>query len=172
MSAIEAYEKATRMKLNVRIKAPIILVPVDSNSMDALSLDLGLLELTNQISATPVTGHTTDKAIIDEIKLHLNDMKITKVVILGEGNPELSSDNLHYMDGMYHLEHIFFTFLILILSFSCAVVDAEVGIRYSTNIMKPMSFSMTVVRNLSSVWYKAMPEMNLSGRLKSIEVRL
>lgn len=31
---------------------------------------------------------------------------------------------------------------------------------------------MTVVRNLSNVWYKAMPETNLSGRLKSIEVSL
>lgn len=100
LSAIEAYEKSTRMKINVRIKAPIILIPVDSNSMDALSLDLGLLELTNQISDVLVKGHTTDKATIDEIKLNLNDMKITKVVILGEGNTKLSSNDLHYMDGM------------------------------------------------------------------------
>lgn len=111
MSAIEAYEKATRLKLNVRIKAPIILIPVDSNSMDALSLDLGMLELSNQISSIPVQGHTTDKAIVDEIKLQLKDMKITKVVILGDGNQQLSSENMHYMDGMFHLGHTFFTFL-------------------------------------------------------------
>lgn len=111
MSAIEAYEKATRLKLNVRIKAPIILIPVDSNSMDALSLDLGMLELSNQISSIPVQGHTTDKAIVDEIKLQLKDMKITKVVILGDGNQQLSSENMHYMDGMFHLGHTFFTCL-------------------------------------------------------------
>jgi len=69
------------MKLNVRIKAPIIIIPVNSKSKNALALDLGLLELTNNTSEMPVPG-LGEKAVIDEIKLQLNDVKLTKVTIL------------------------------------------------------------------------------------------
>lgn len=44
---VDAYTKATRMKLNVRIKAPVIIVPVDSQSLNAICLDLGFLSITN-----------------------------------------------------------------------------------------------------------------------------
>lgn len=44
---VDAYSKATRMKLNIRIKAPVIIVPVDSKSLNAICLDLGFLSITN-----------------------------------------------------------------------------------------------------------------------------
>lgn len=44
---VDAYSKATRIKLNVRIKAPVIIVPVDSQSLNAICLDLGFLSITN-----------------------------------------------------------------------------------------------------------------------------
>lgn len=44
---VDAYSKATRMKLNIRIKAPVIIVPVDSQSLNAICLDLGFLSITN-----------------------------------------------------------------------------------------------------------------------------
>lgn len=55
---VEAYTNATRMKLNVRIKAPIIIVPVDSKSLKAISIDFGFLCITNtcsEISGTAVS---------------------------------------------------------------------------------------------------------------------
>ncbi|XP_026840774.1 vacuolar protein sorting-associated protein 13 [Drosophila persimilis] len=139
--AMDAYETATRMKLNVRIKAPIIIIPIDSRSRDALSLDLGMLELTNNTVTVPVAD-TTERAVIDEIKLRLRNVKLSKVIIL-TGNETVVDD-----------------------------VDAAVGFKSKFNMMNPMSFTMLVTRNLSSAWHKELPELNLSGRLKSIELTL
>lgn len=50
---VEAYSNATRMLLNIRIKAPIIIVPVDSKSRRALSIDLGNLNISNLCSDIP-----------------------------------------------------------------------------------------------------------------------
>lgn len=50
---VEAYSNAKRMLLNVRIKAPIIIVPVDSQSLQAISIDLGHLCISNRCSNIP-----------------------------------------------------------------------------------------------------------------------
>ncbi|XP_017049520.1 vacuolar protein sorting-associated protein 13 [Drosophila ficusphila] len=139
--AMDAYETATRMKLNVRIKAPIIIVPIGSNDSNALSLDLGLLELTNNTVEVAVPNEER-LAVIDEIKLHICDVKISKVVLL-DGN-ESTADEL----------------------------DAAVGYFSKFNMMNPMSCTLLVTRNLSYTWYRDVPELNLSGRLKSIELTL
>lgn len=47
---VDAYANATRMKLIIKIKAPIIIVPVDSKSLEAISIDLGSLSITNNCS--------------------------------------------------------------------------------------------------------------------------
>lgn len=50
---VEAYSNATRMLLSVRIKAPIIIVPVDSKSLKAISIDLGHLNISNNCTDIP-----------------------------------------------------------------------------------------------------------------------
>jgi len=94
--AMDAYETATRMKLNVRIKAPIIIVPIGSEDTNALSLDLGLLELTNNTVEVAVPNEER-LAVIDEIKLHICDVKISKVVLL-DGN-ESTVDGNYFESG-------------------------------------------------------------------------
>lgn len=47
---VEAYTNATRMRLNIKIKAPIIVIPVDSQSLQAIAIDLGYLFITNACS--------------------------------------------------------------------------------------------------------------------------
>lgn len=79
------------MKLNIRIKAPVILVPVDSQSTDALAIDLGLLEMTNTTIETPVPS-VDQYAVIDEIKLQLKDVKISKVVILDTNDSQVDGE--------------------------------------------------------------------------------
>lgn len=44
---VDAYSKATRIRFDIKIKAPIIIVPVDSQSLRAIALDLGHLCITN-----------------------------------------------------------------------------------------------------------------------------
>lgn len=45
------------------------------------------------------------------------------------------------------------------------------GIKSHLNILDPVSCALIVKRNLSSTWYKEVPEMDISGHLKSIEVK-
>lgn len=58
---VEAYSNAKRMALNIRIKAPIIIVPVDSQSLQAISIDLGHLCITNHCSAIPNSAVVRNK---------------------------------------------------------------------------------------------------------------
>lgn len=48
--------------------------------------------------------------------------------------------------------------------------DDSYGLRYDGNILNPTSFALIIKRNLSSGWYKEIPELDISGRLKSIVV--
>lgn len=48
--------------------------------------------------------------------------------------------------------------------------DVSYGLRYDENILNPTSFALILKRNLSSGWYKEIPELDISGRLKSIIV--
>ena len=43
-------------------------------------------------------------------------------------------------------------------------VSAECG------VLKPISFKLTVVRNLSAAWFKDSPELDVSAELQAIEV--
>lgn len=70
---VSAYEKATRLSLKVKIKAPIIIVPIDSQSLTALCLDLGLIKVSNHFSDHYVEDRN---AVIDEMKLELTDFKL------------------------------------------------------------------------------------------------
>lgn len=60
---VEAYSNAKRMSLNVRIKAPIIIVPVDSKSLQAISIDLGHLCITNRCSDIPNSAVVNDTTV-------------------------------------------------------------------------------------------------------------
>lgn len=157
---VEAYSNAKRMLLNVRIKAPLIIVPVDSKSLQAISIDLGHLCISNRCSNIPNSAvvstdftqvyiytraaklkqympvskqNDRSPAILDEMKLELKDMQISKVAVIqkSEGNDDLKHDE---------------------------------------NILNPTSFALIIKRNLSSGWYKEIPELDISGRLKSIVV--
>lgn len=93
-NVVSAYEKASRLNLKVKIKAPIIIVPIDSQSLDALCLDLGLIKVSNHFS-----DHFVDNrnAVIDEMKLELSDFKLFHAEIVV---PEREEANEAKADGM------------------------------------------------------------------------
>lgn len=90
-SAVAAYEQATRIKLNIKIKAPIILVPVHSRSLEAIVIDLGNLKITNVINNLDVKSDH-GPAVIDEMKVELSDVKLSKVVLHGHDDTSSASD--------------------------------------------------------------------------------
>lgn len=81
-TAVQAYEQATRIKMNIKIKAPIILVPVHSQSFEAIIVDLGNLKITNLINNLDVKNNEQHgPAVIDEMKVELSDVKLSKVLL-------------------------------------------------------------------------------------------
>jgi vacuolar protein sorting-associated protein 13A/C len=88
-NVVAAYEQATRIKMDIKIKAPIILVPVHSQSLEAIVIDLGNLKITNLINNLNVKGDH-GPAVIDEMKIELSDVKLSKVVLHDQ---EFSSEN-------------------------------------------------------------------------------
>lgn len=158
-NAIDAYQKATRMKLNIKIKAPIIVVPVNSLSLDGVSLDLGMLSLSNVTSEISVPENEHSPAILDEIRLELKDMKLSKVQITQAECPPEKSVEQQLKDGA---------------SYAALSLDDSTmyGLKGHVNMLDPISFNLAVKRNLSSSWYKDLPEVDVSGHLKSIELNL
>jgi vacuolar protein sorting-associated protein 13A/C len=117
-SAVQAYEEATRIKMNIKIKAPIILVPVHSQSLDAIVVDLGNLKITNMINNLEVKSEH-GPAVIDEMKIELSDVKLSKVLLHGNDFIESEVNNSvntttssrYKSPGNFFLQIILFVFI-------------------------------------------------------------
>lgn len=60
-----------------------------------------------------------------------------------------------------------------LLETSAANTDAvDACLENVVNILNPTTFALIIKRNLSAGWYKELPELDVSGRLKSIEINL
>jgi vacuolar protein sorting-associated protein 13A/C len=84
-SAVQAYEQASRIRMGIKIKAPIILVPVHSQSREAIVIDLGNLKISNFIKSIEVENEH-GPALIDEMKVELSDVKLSKVSLVDDNN--------------------------------------------------------------------------------------
>ncbi|GAB0096265.1 Vacuolar protein sorting-associated protein 13 [Sergentomyia squamirostris] len=89
-NVVDAYAKATRLNLNVRMKAPIIILPEDSQSKSALCLDLGYLIVTNNCYEVHTENEGHSKAVIDDMKLDLKDLKVSKVNLFQDDSLDIS----------------------------------------------------------------------------------
>uniref|UniRef100_A0A182T1I9 VPS13_mid_rpt domain-containing protein n=1 Tax=Anopheles maculatus TaxID=74869 RepID=A0A182T1I9_9DIPT len=144
-NVVEAYTQATRMKLNIKVKAPIIIIPVDSRSLKAVAMDFGHLSITNNFRDIP-TENQHGPAVIDEMKIELKDMKLAKVEV---SHVESSAESF----SRYGSEDV-----------SYGLVPDQGA------VLSPTSFTLIMKRNLSSGWYRDHPDMDISGRLKAVEL--
>ncbi|KAI8424304.1 hypothetical protein MSG28_002854 [Choristoneura fumiferana] len=74
------YENSTKLSLKVRLAAPIIVVPENSKSKNALLVDLGRMNLNNKFVDLRVP-EMTNKVTVDELTLELEDMKVSSVIL-------------------------------------------------------------------------------------------
>ncbi|ERL94107.1 hypothetical protein D910_11389 [Dendroctonus ponderosae] len=130
-NAKEMYQKATKIALNIKMRAPKIFVPVSSQSMDALLLDLGVISISNRFLMLDAKNEDGFSAVVDDMKVVLTDLKQSKVV-----------------------------------------VDAREGIIEEWNMLKPINFEIRIKRNLSASWYKAIPDLDISGKIKLIDLHI
>lgn len=76
-----AYKQETRILLKIKIKAPDILIPSSSNSIDAVWLDLGNITLYNSFKDLCVSNKDGNSAVLDEFTVTLTDFTLTRATI-------------------------------------------------------------------------------------------
>ncbi|KAM9409075.1 intermembrane lipid transfer protein VPS13C isoform 2-T2 [Pholidichthys leucotaenia] len=73
-------QKSFRLSMDVRLKAPLIVVPQSSNSHNALVVDLGLITVGNSFSLLDVDGYPLP-AIIDNMDVRLTQLKLSRTCL-------------------------------------------------------------------------------------------
>ncbi|XP_057669487.1 intermembrane lipid transfer protein Vps13 isoform X2 [Diorhabda carinulata] len=77
----EVYDKATKIALNIVVKAPIIMVPINSHSYDSLLLDMGIITLENKFLTLDVKNEEDNPAVIDDLKIGFKELKVSRVLL-------------------------------------------------------------------------------------------
>ncbi|XP_070692075.1 intermembrane lipid transfer protein VPS13C [Pempheris klunzingeri] len=91
-------QKSFRLSMDIKLKAPLIIIPQSSTSHNALVMDLGLITVGNTFSLLPVDGCPLP-AVIDNMDVQLTHLKLSRSCMdpaLGQPNTELLEPvNLH-----------------------------------------------------------------------------
>lgn len=76
----DVQESASRIELSVRIKAPVVYVPMNSRNEHSLMLDMGNLMIRNVFKKLEVTNEETGECpMVDEMKIELQNLKLSRV---------------------------------------------------------------------------------------------
>lgn len=125
------YQNATRIDLDVKMVAPNIIIPANTQSLNAIALDLGYITVKNKFLALEVENDFGQPAIVDDLNLTLNDLKLMRVQL-----------------------------------------DEDYQNKYECTILRPISFSLWIKRNLSTSWYTSIPDIDLVAEMKMIVLNL
>uniref|UniRef100_A0A3Q3D817 Vacuolar protein sorting 13 homolog C n=1 Tax=Hippocampus comes TaxID=109280 RepID=A0A3Q3D817_HIPCM len=80
--------KSFRLLMDIRLKAPLIVVPQSSGSRDAVLVDLGLITVSNSFGLTSAQGFSLP-AVVDKMDIRLTQLKLSDIEILEPINVEL-----------------------------------------------------------------------------------
>lgn len=72
-------QKSFRLAMDIKLKAPVIIIPQSTTSQDALVMDLGLITVGNSFSLLPVDGCPLP-AVIDNMNVQLTQLKLSRSV--------------------------------------------------------------------------------------------
>ncbi|XP_021333517.2 intermembrane lipid transfer protein VPS13C isoform X4 [Danio rerio] len=78
-------QKSFRLAMDIKLKAPLIIIPQSSTSHNAVEADLGLITVGNRFSLLPVEGRPLP-AVIDNMDIQLTQLKLSRISM------ELDSD--------------------------------------------------------------------------------
>ncbi|XP_028257848.1 vacuolar protein sorting-associated protein 13C isoform X2 [Parambassis ranga] len=91
-------QKSFRLTMDIKLKAPLIIIPQSSTSHDALVMDLGLITVGNSFSLLPIPGCPLP-AVIDSMDIQLTKLKLSRIymdpVSEGPSTELLEPVNLH-----------------------------------------------------------------------------
>ncbi|KTG38309.1 hypothetical protein cypCar_00041631 [Cyprinus carpio] len=78
-------QKSFRLAMNIRLKAPLIIIPQSSTSHNAVEADLGLITVGNSFSLLPVEGRPLP-AVIDNMDIQLTQLKLSRISVEQDSN--------------------------------------------------------------------------------------
>ncbi|GAA6110095.1 vacuolar protein sorting-associated protein 13C isoform X2 [Tachysurus ichikawai] len=84
-SVMDFAQKSFRIALDIRLKAPLIIIPQSSMSHNAVEVDLGLITIRNSFSLLPVENRPLP-AVIDNIDLELTQLKLSRLFMAEDAN--------------------------------------------------------------------------------------
>ncbi|KAL7290198.1 hypothetical protein TKK_0015907 [Trichogramma kaykai] len=128
----DVHERATRIELTVKLKAPVIYVPMNSKSEHCLMLDMGNLTVSNVLKKIDTITESGQYPVVDEMNVALQNLKLSRV--------RLNKENF--------------------------VAENEVL------LLQPVSVILLLKRNLSTAWFRKIPDIEMSGRMKKITILL
>jgi vacuolar protein sorting-associated protein 13A/C len=151
-AAQEVGKKAPRIKLDINLKAPVIIVPQKSTSDNALVVDLGHLSVKNKFTI-PAQKKTNDgmPAVLDHMVVQLQELKLSRF-------------DIECCGGMSY-------FLCHLCCYHRALM-ASTDMKAECIMLEPMSIKVEVIRNLSTGWYHGHPDVEVGGQLESFSVCL
>ncbi|XP_056600170.1 intermembrane lipid transfer protein VPS13C isoform X4 [Triplophysa dalaica] len=78
-------QKSFRLAMDIRLKAPLIIIPQSSTSHNAVEADLGLITVGNRFSLLPVEGRPLP-AVIDNMDIELTQLKLSRISMEQDSN--------------------------------------------------------------------------------------
>ncbi|XP_042337667.1 vacuolar protein sorting-associated protein 13C-like, partial [Plectropomus leopardus] len=73
-------QKSFRLSMDIRLKAPLIVVPQSSSSENAVVVDLGLITVANSFSLLPVDGFSLP-AVVEKMDVRLTQLKLSRALL-------------------------------------------------------------------------------------------
>ncbi|GCC33396.1 hypothetical protein chiPu_0011865, partial [Chiloscyllium punctatum] len=122
-------QKSFRLAMDIYLKAPVIIIPESSISMNAIMADLGLITVQNRFTLIPDEGFSLPP-VLDVMDVHLTQLKLSRTV----------------------------------LHTSSSQLDIQ--------MLQPTNLQLTVQRNLSAAWYFKIPNVEIKGDLKTMNIVL
>ena len=76
--------RSTRLSLNIKLKAPVVIVPQNTRSENAIVLDLGQLNVINSFKITGAGQKSHDglPPLLDLMNIELSRMKVSRFVFV------------------------------------------------------------------------------------------
>lgn len=76
-SVLDFAQKSFRLSMDIKLKAPLIIIPQSSTSCNAVVVDLGLITVGNSFSLQPVEGFPLP-AVVEKMDVQLTQLKLSR----------------------------------------------------------------------------------------------
>ena len=85
-AAQQAQQNSSRIRLNIKIKAPVVIVPQSSTNSNAIVVDLGNIAIGNVFKVGHLKNKDNQVAVLDNMTITLSQLKLSRLVSLQSFN--------------------------------------------------------------------------------------